>query len=125
MGRMNETVKNQWLKDLRSGEFKQAEGYLKCADGFCCLGVLANQFADAWIADDVEDDTRRPVIGAVELGSDCTLDDDFANSLGLTPSLTSELMQMNDGYTLYNTDDSGRDAKHTFAEIADFVEKNL
>jgi hypothetical protein len=34
-------VKARWLKDLRSGEFKQGiEGFLRVGDQYCCLGVL-------------------------------------------------------------------------------------
>jgi len=34
-----------WLRNLRSGEFDQAPGMLRDADGYCCLGVACVQFA--------------------------------------------------------------------------------
>jgi hypothetical protein len=39
---MNKAIKNKWVKALRSGKYKQAEGtlYNKDKDSFCCLGVL-------------------------------------------------------------------------------------
>jgi hypothetical protein len=37
---MNPDVKQMWLKDLRSGEFEQGQGYLRAEDKYCCLGVL-------------------------------------------------------------------------------------
>lgn len=43
---MNKTIKRKWIKALRSGEYAQGEGNLKCGpnlDGemeYCCLGVL-------------------------------------------------------------------------------------
>src|SRR6478736_3165412 len=46
---MNQEIKERWLAALRSGEYKQADGYLNIMsldpeqtefDGFCCLGVL-------------------------------------------------------------------------------------
>jgi hypothetical protein len=36
-------VKEQWLTALRSGEYTQAQEYLRTADdGYCCLGVLCD-----------------------------------------------------------------------------------
>lgn len=37
---MKITLKKRWVKALRSGEFKQAEGDLHNECGYCCLGVL-------------------------------------------------------------------------------------
>ena len=37
---MEQTLKEAWLKALRSGEFKQAFGKLHNGQGYCCLGVL-------------------------------------------------------------------------------------
>jgi hypothetical protein len=48
---MNKRVKKQWLKALRSGEYKQTQGQLRedrgNSAGFCCLGVLCNLHAKA------------------------------------------------------------------------------
>jgi hypothetical protein len=39
---MNPSIKQSWIKALRSGQYKQGEGNL-CSNGaFCCLGVLTN-----------------------------------------------------------------------------------
>ena len=38
-----EVILVRWLKDLRSGEFPQTTGVLRDKNGYCCLGVLANQ----------------------------------------------------------------------------------
>lgn len=46
---MNPKIKERWLAALRSGDYKQTDGYLSIKsavpnddqfDGFCCLGVL-------------------------------------------------------------------------------------
>lgn len=40
---MNEEIKKKWVEALRSGKYKQGEGYLRSADDkFCCLGVLCD-----------------------------------------------------------------------------------
>jgi len=38
---MDQTIKQEWVSALRSGEYEQGRGYLKDRDGkLCCLGVL-------------------------------------------------------------------------------------
>lgn len=42
---MNKVLKAKWVKALRSGKYKQIDGWLKKyledgSTGFCCLGVL-------------------------------------------------------------------------------------
>ena len=39
---MNPRIKSNWLKALRSGEYKQTTQRLKDKDQFCCLGVLCD-----------------------------------------------------------------------------------
>jgi len=45
MTKMNPEWKAKWLAALRSGEFKQGNGYLNRDGGFCCLGVLCELVA--------------------------------------------------------------------------------
>lgn len=43
----------RWLKDLRSGNFKQTDGFLKdVSGGYCCLGVACTQFGEIAKADE-------------------------------------------------------------------------
>ncbi len=37
---MKESVKNEWVKALRSGKYNQATAVLSDGDSYCCLGVL-------------------------------------------------------------------------------------
>ena len=39
---MNPAIKKRWIEALRSGQYKQGQGYLKSGDKYCCLGVLCN-----------------------------------------------------------------------------------
>lgn len=49
-----------WVEALRSGNYAQARGVLKSANGFCCLGVACNVYLeteaptidDKWVADE-------------------------------------------------------------------------
>lgn len=44
---MNKVIKEEWLKNLRNGEYTQAKDTLKSKDGFCCLGVLCDMHRKA------------------------------------------------------------------------------
>lgn len=37
---MNKTLKNKWIKALRSGKYEQGKGNLNHDGRYCCLGVL-------------------------------------------------------------------------------------
>lgn len=39
---MDADVKAKWLAALRSGDYKQARGYLRTEAGYCCFGVLCD-----------------------------------------------------------------------------------
>ena len=42
---MKADIKTKWLAALRSGQYEQTEGVLRNGDGFCCLGVLCDIYA--------------------------------------------------------------------------------
>jgi len=55
---MNPEIKASWLEALRSGKFKQGDGFLKVTEDYgmgatetrhCCLGVLCDMAADAGV----------------------------------------------------------------------------
>lgn len=98
---MDAKLKEDWVKALRSGEYKQGIGKLRERDEFCCLGVLC-QVA----------------------GIDISPDGMGAGTSGYKPLMRltgkddlSPLFLRNDGH--------GKFAKHTFPEIADYIEANL
>lgn len=51
--RFTEEVKTEWLKDLRSGKYKQIQHDYKNNRGHCCLAVLEETckgiFKDSWM----------------------------------------------------------------------------
>lgn len=36
---LNHKFMRRWIKALRDGTYRQARGYLRTGDGYCCLGV--------------------------------------------------------------------------------------
>lgn len=45
--------RKKWVKALRSGKYKQAEGQLRDGDRFCCLGVLCDVLGMKWNGNEV------------------------------------------------------------------------
>lgn len=108
--RMDPQLKAQWLEALRSGKYVQTTGQLHNAKGFCCLGVLCNVVdpnawddGDEWVYGEGENTTRD----MVELPAG------FKMRAKLSGSFEHKLVQMNDEQGM------------SFAEIADFIERNL
>lgn len=111
--KLNADVKAKWLEALRGGQYKQAEGVLKDAQGcHCCLGVLA----------DITDPSgwSPKLQSSDESGQDCypydtqdtMLQPKALKKFGLTTDTAVKLAGMNDDGC-------------SFTEIAKWIETNL
>ena len=106
---MKEKLKKKWVQALRGkapeGEYQQTTGLMhestECGDHFCCLGVLRNITTGFGPTRDVGYVQARGMPNSKEFGS-----------WGLTYWEMQELVSMND---------SGQ----SFAEIADYIERNV
>jgi hypothetical protein len=101
---MDKEIKRKWIEALRSGDYKQGRGWLRDKEGnYCCLGVLME-------VQDVQDDLSwAPTVPKHGLLA------------GIDSYMVDVLVALNDGIS-----NGGQVMKlHSFAEIADFVEKNL
>ena len=103
---MNAELKARWVKALRSGRYRQTTRRLSrgpaSKQSNCCLGVLcrvARVPRHRW--------SREVELQAAELNE----------RLGLTRDDELQLIYRNDGVM-------GHD-RHSFAEIADYIEANL
>ena len=97
---MDPEVKVKWVEALRSGQFKQGEGYLKTRDGCnCCLGVLAE------------------ITGIQSKPSECEIDD------GSTGWIPDDVMTFPRKVQLDLADMNDRGT--TFVKIANYIEVNL
>ena len=112
---MKKDIAMEWVKALRSGRFKQGDGYLRneTERGFdyCCLGVLCeitkSNTGGQW------NDSMFEVSGNI--------------GIGVLPSnvLAQFGMKTCDGATGQNTTLATKnDDGWSFLEIADFIEKN-
>ena len=105
---MDAKIKRKWVKALRSGKYKQAEGTLRDEAGaMCCLGVLADIQGVNWdeIKEMVSEDLPRGL------------------NAGLTKRQRAILASKNDGCFCHPW---GRQVAHeSFEQIADYIEKRL
>ena len=126
---MTPELKSKWLAALRSGKYQQGHETLHPTfDRFCCLGVLCDVAGYEW----------RPVYD--ESGTEiqrynCAAGEDYIeyvnelNDLGLPADIQKICYNMNDG-TLHGEKEileriGGEERVYSFAEIADWLEKNL
>lgn len=131
---MNDNVK-AWLRDLRSGKFKQGQGVLVSNEGeqpeYCCLGVACKRYAeDTGLLADLGHGFFSPEQGH---RYQIYLPEEVRRWLGLaTPSgkfdwldIPTQLKAKElsgdelDADTLVDLND---DAEWTFEQIADFIE---
>lgn len=110
---MDSTLKAKWLEALRSGKYKQGNGYLRKGDEYCCLGVLAEVAgADCRKRSIIEDLYTYNFLslggndGAVAL-----LDPDYQEKIGLSVDASGRAICMND-------------KGESFDKIADYLEEH-
>ena len=115
MNMKDQSVKKKWLRALRSGKFKQAQGDLYDGRAYCCLGVLA-KIKGAELKLGKYGEYEAYVGGkAVSADGENFLRPRFA---GLSRATQERLAELNDGK--FN---GGK--RHSFKKIADYIEENL
>jgi len=130
---MDRDLRDRWCAALRSGNYKQGMTYLCQHDGdhklYCCLGVLCDiqgvEFTDVVEYDDYDDTEYLEDYLTCRLGEE-TLSDE-GEEFGLTKRQHETCYRMNDGGndTLTCLNLGIENKPYTFAEIADWIEKNL
>ncbi len=123
---MNKRWKTKWLKALRSDEYVQGHRRLvtlaKGWDEFCCLGVLCDALGEEFTLDPYGNNrlgVDRNGEGIEYLG----LPRRLKRKTGLSSIKEGLLMKMNDGQDATLSEAGVQ--KHSFSEIADYIEKNL
>lgn len=117
---MKATVKRQWLKALRSGEYQQGQGQLRSDEGdrYCCLGVLCDLAVKAGVVGCRHDPRLGYMYGPYPLGaSSAFLPQEVVKWAGLdthSPEIPGHS-------TLSTLNDDG----HSFLEIAALIEAHL
>lgn len=118
---MNPTIKQQWIDKLRDGTVQQAVSTLEDSTGaMCCLGVLMLVQGKSPV--EYFETLEYDIISNELMTS--TIPQQFA--AGLEQCEMGRLAAMNDGGLYRSIDGTAQEfQKHTFAEIADYIEQNL
>jgi hypothetical protein len=110
--------RKQWLIDLRSDKYPQTtRGNLKDHQGYCCLGVAADQLGPKWVGKNyrmipvLEDGTLLSDGGIETNRHSGKLSDEFLKRIGVNSGQATALMAKNDG-------------GDTFHQLADFIESD-
>jgi hypothetical protein len=126
MGKMNPEIKADWVKALRSEQYKQGVGALRTnVDGerrFCCLGVLADRAVLAGVVD------WKPYQSAPEAaieGEWQILPEAVRVWAGLEDWNPDVAIRVPDGACPTNSLAELNDSGMTFAEIAELIEERL
>jgi hypothetical protein len=117
---MDAAIKEQWIKDLRSGEFEQGRGKLEEDHQFCCLGVLCFRAAEAGITSRVVEANGVVTYG----GMDGVPPSEVLKWAGLNIYEAQGRYAPADGEERWLTMDNDRD-RHGFDQIADTIEKHF
>ena len=109
---MEQSLKDKWIKALRSGDYEQIEGYLHTPNGYCCLGVLTevDLGSDCWNPLGEYDGGKSYSYGECESFEE--LHSTHQYEMGMTTYVMSILIEMNDSGSSFN-------------DIADWIEENL
>ena len=114
---MNKEIKAKWVKALRSGEYRQTRQKLRGRNGaMCCIGVLCDIQGAEW-GDPSRYKTSDLKFSYAIKGTDEYVDAPKRYIAGVHKKSRRRLMKMNDGIDEFH--------KHSFAEIADYIEENL
>lgn len=104
---MNKTVVKEWVKALRSGEYKQGIGRLRSKnDRYCCLGVLTDLYVKKNKLEWVKEENLYSFSNYA-----FTLPKEVFKWSKLKHDTEAELMNMND-------------EGERFKKIADYIERN-
>ncbi len=111
---MKKNIATKWVKALRSGKYKQGYGRLHDAEtkGYCCLGVLCKMYEKDY----------------VEVGERLTNGFTLPLSIMKNFQVSSPCCRQDKGITIgkkqYNSLAVANDEHESFANIANWIEKN-
>ena len=110
--KINSEIKNEWIKRLRSGNFKQGVGVLKNSidNKYCCLGVLCEIHPEVKFMK--KENSILYYYKNKNISEYVTLPKDFREKIGMDELTVRHVAELND-------------AGYSFNEIADWIEKNL
>lgn len=115
---MNKTLADRWVTALRSGAYKQGQGYLNNDGKFCCLGVLCDVAGVPRELAPTEDASKMYKYG----GSPLVLYKNVQKAVGVRS--TEGLADVEVRGVTYTSLADANDKGVSFADFADWIEQN-
>ena len=110
---MKAEFKKKWIKALRSGKYRRAQGQLRKGRGFCCLGVLCH-------------------INGIDFNPcDGSLPTEFRKRVGLSMKDHDVLINLNDGEYNLETKEAPlpkgyrEDKGSSFKQLAEWISRHV
>ena len=101
---MNKKMKTEWVKALRSGDYKQGKEFLKSEQGYCCLGVLCDLNETHEVKKSGKGKYKMPTEGTLKkLGLYGIVADDWASARYPASTAVDYLAGMNDDGKSFKT----------------------
>jgi hypothetical protein len=131
---MNSQVKEKWIAALRSGEYAQASERLRSNDGFCCLGVLCDLYAQepftqGWKFNGEYEESPLPMDYWYFDGESEFLPQSVMEWAGLSlpnPLVKLDFEEEDEMSWSYRDEISNlNDSGYSFTELADIIEEQL
>lgn len=132
---MNTQIKEKWVDALQSGDYEQGNGKLRSHQGFCCLGVLCDIYAqepftkgwqfkgdceknllpmDYWYFDGESEFLPKTIMEWAELSD-------------ISPKVKVSLEDEDDGDEYFHYEDISdlNDSGYTFSQLAEIIENQF
>ncbi len=112
---MKKNITTKWVKALRSGEYKQGYDRLQNPEtkGYCCLGVLCKVYEE-----ETSNQMRNTLLNDEDLPFDVMKDFQVSNST------CRQAKAITIGKKNYDSLAGANDNHESFANIANWIEKN-
>lgn len=131
---MNPEVKQKWIDALRSGNYEQGSEKLRTVNGYCCLGVLCDIYAQEnntqWKFSGNEETNLQPMDYWYFLDQSEFLPQSVMNWAGLgthNPSVRVYCEDSDGEDERYYNDEIANvnDSGYSFSQIADIIQQQL
>lgn len=135
--KMNPEVKQKWIDALRSGDYEQGSEKLRGVNGYCCLGVLCDLYAQEhnteWEFrgyDELSDETNNPMDYWYFDEHSEFLPESVMNWAGLktnNPQVRVDVEDNDDEDNWYFQDEIANvnDSGYTFMDLSKIIEQQL
>lgn len=134
MNKMNPQVKEKWIDALRSGKYEQGSEKLRSVDGYCCLGVLCDLYAQEqnkeWDLKGIDEENHQVMDYWYFDGESEFLPDSVREWAGITfnnPKVRVDVTENDDEDDWFYQDEIANlnDTGYTFEELSKLIQEQF